>query len=74
MNDFVEGDVVICCDSGQAGTIIESNKREVWVLLRNGNIWVNSANMLRMPQDQADLDACPIEVERIEHKPRSRED
>lgn len=69
MSDFAEGVVVICCDTGQAGTIIENVGRNVWVLLRNSNIWVGSTSMCRLPQDQADLDAAPIDVERSE-KPR----
>lgn len=69
MNEFIEGKVVVC-GSGQAGSIIHTDERNIWVLLRNGNIWVGFINQIRLPQDQADLDACPIEVERIE-KPRT---
>lgn len=73
MVDFEEGDVVIC-GSGQAGTIAQICGRSVWVLLRNGNIWIGSMGQIRIPQDEADLEACPIEVERIEPKIVYRED
>jgi hypothetical protein len=69
MSEFVEGNVVIC-GTQQAGSIIHTDGRNVWVLLRNGNIWVGFINQIRMPQDQADLDACPLDVERAE-KPRT---
>ena len=64
--EFIEGDVVIC-GSGQAGTVIQSG-RDVWVFLRNGDVWTGPAHQIRFPQDQADLDAAPINVERLEAK------
>jgi len=64
---FEEGSVVICGTS-QAGTITDIFKRNVWVLLQNGDIWVGSVGQIRFPQDQADLDACPLNVERLETK------
>lgn len=67
MNGFEEGSVVIC-STGQAGTITEISGRDVWILLRNNDIWVGPVNQCRLPQDQADLDAAPIDVERLEKK------
>jgi hypothetical protein len=66
MNDFKDGDVVIV-NSGQAGTLIQTGKN-VWVFLRNGNIWVGPIHNIRLPQDQADLDSCPLDVPREEEK------
>jgi len=67
MSDFVEG-VVVICGSGQAGSIVQIDGRDVWVLLRNGDVWVGSSNQCRIPQDEADLNACPLDVERLEKK------
>lgn len=67
MNEFVEGSVVIC-GSTQAGTIVQIANREVWILLRNGDLWVGPIHQIRFPQDNADLEACPIDVERLEKK------
>lgn len=73
MTDFVEGGVVIV-STGQAGTIVESIKRDVWVLLRNGDVWVGPTSHIRYPQDGEDLAACPINVERLEPKIIRRKD
>jgi hypothetical protein len=62
-NSFREGDVVIC-GSGQAGSLVQEGS-DVWVLLTNGDIWTGPENRIRHPQDQADLDAAPLEVEKI---------
>jgi hypothetical protein len=67
MNDFEEGSVVICLTS-QAGTIIQLTSQDVWVLLANKDVWVGPIRAIRFPQDQADLDACPLNVQRIEEK------
>lgn len=64
---FKEGSVVIC-NTGQAGTLVQIAGKEVWVLLRNSDVWVGQVHHIRSPQDQADLDACPIDVERLEKK------
>jgi hypothetical protein len=65
MNDYlIEGSVVIC-DSGQAGTLTHLDRAEACVLLRNGELWHGIVNRLRKPQDDADLAACPIDVERV---------
>ena len=66
MNEFVEGSVIIC-GSGQAGSIVQIAE-DVWVLLRNGDIWVGPQHRLRFPQSQEDLDQAPIDVERAEQK------
>lgn len=63
---FAEGTVVIILTT-QAGTIVQEGK-DLWVLLRNGDMWVGSERQVRLPQDQNDLDACPVDVERPEPK------
>ena len=73
MNDFMVGEVTIC-NTGQAGTITDIIRREVWVLLRNNDIWGGPLSHIRKPQDEADLSACPIDVERLEPKIRPRKD
>lgn len=73
MSECVLGDVLIC-GSGQSGTVIQICG-ELWILLLNGDIWIGPSNQCRFPQDEADLAACPLNVERLE-KPiiRSKED
>lgn len=63
MKDFVEGDVVIVV-TGQAGTLVNFSQ-DSWVLLANHDIWVGPKHNIRFPQDQADLDACIFNVERL---------
>ncbi len=70
MNNIDEGSVVICSTT-QAGTVIQAGS-EVWVLLANGDIWTGPAHGLREPQDQADLDACPLEVERFVEREKAK--
>ena len=60
MTEFKEGDVVILVSTGQAGTIFYLDAKSAWVLLTCGNIWIGSKREIRIPQDQSDLDACPI--------------
>lgn len=67
MNNIFEGSVVIC-GSGQSGSIIQMDSKNVWVLLKNSNIWIGPMHQVRLPQDQEDLDSCPLEVERIPNK------
>lgn len=64
MKEFVEGDVAICATT-QAGTVIEVDGTGVWILLANGDIWVGPFHQCRYPQDEADLAACPLNVERL---------
>lgn len=64
MKDFAEGDIVICVTS-QAGTIAQIAGKDVWVLLQNGDIWVGLTHDIRFPQNQEDLDACPLNIERL---------
>jgi hypothetical protein len=66
MSDFQEGDVVIC-GTGQSGTLVQEGSN-VWILLRNGDLWTGPENRIRHPQDEADLEACPMEVERFVDK------
>lgn len=68
MKNFSEGDVVISTVQGQAGTVIQVADGEVWVLLRNGDLLTGPIHQIRFPQNQADLDAAPVDVERIEQK------
>jgi len=63
MKQFKDGDVVIC-STGQAGTVIQFSGSDTWVLLANRDIWVGAPHKMRFPQDQADLDAAPLNVER----------
>ena len=70
---FKEGDVVIYL-TGQAGTVTQITGQDVWILLRNADIKVGFIREIRFPQDQADLDACPIDVERVEPKRSIRSD
>ena len=73
MTDFEEGSVVICSTS-QAGTLVQVAGKDVWVLLANGDVWVGQAHHIRYPQDQADLDACPLNVDRLEKRVPRDED
>jgi len=66
MSDFQEGEVVIV-KTGQVGTLIQEGS-DVWVLLQNGDIWTGPVHGVRYPQDEADLEACPMEVERFVDK------
>lgn len=61
------GTVVICGD-GRAGTIEIVVGSTVWVLTRNHHIWIGPLNQCREPQSQEDLDACPVDVPRLEQK------
>ena len=63
MDKLNEGSVVIC-DSGQIGCIVQLDGQQAFVLLKNMGIWHGIVNRLREPQDQADIDACPLEIER----------
>ena len=67
MSKFKEGDVVICSTT-QAGTVIGLAGRDVSILLANGEMWHGIDSHVRHPQDEADLAACPLNVERLEPK------
>jgi hypothetical protein len=73
MKNIEEGLIVII-GTGQCGTVSEIIGNDIWVLLRNGDIWVGPLNRVRMPQSQEDQDACPVNVERLETKRTERED
>jgi len=66
---MVEGSVVIV-SSGQAGTLVARSGESVTVLLRSGYLWQGPINQCRIPQDEQDLAACPIHVERVSPKPK----
>ena len=70
---MVEGDIVICSTS-QAGTLIQIDGKNAWVFLRNGDIWTGFLSQIYKPQSQEHLDACPINVPRIEAKRTIREE
>lgn len=65
------GTIVICA-TGQAGTIEWISGNTASVLLRNNDVWCGPLSQCREPQDQADLDACPIDVPRPETKIKKR--
>lgn len=67
---MTEGTVVITTDSGQAGTVILVYGDSAQVLLANGEIWQGQVRMLRLPQSREELDAAPLNVERVVPKPR----
>ena len=73
MNNIDEGSVVIVA-TGQAGTVVQMDGSEVWVLLANGDIWVGSSKQAHPPQSAEHLAACPFNVERLENKPILRKD
>jgi hypothetical protein len=64
MTQFREGDVVIC-GTGQAGTVISANSRDLGVLLTNGEIWYGSDGHCYHP-DEETLAAAPLEVDRFD--------
>ncbi len=61
---FEEGSVIILAHTLQLGTIIHMGQ-DVWVLLTCGDIWVGNQREIRFPQDQADLDACVLNVDKF---------
>ena len=67
MTKFNVGDVVIC-GTGQAGTLLSLAGRDASVLLANTELWHGMDSQMRHPQDEADLAACPLNVERLEPK------
>ena len=67
MRSFEENDVLIV-KTQQAGTVVQVNGKDIWLLLRNNDVWVGPSHDARFPQDQADLDACKVDVERLEVK------
>lgn len=62
--DLKEGDVVIVSTS-QPGTLCGLIGTQATVFLTNGDMWYGSVNQIRHPQDQADLDAAPINIDRF---------
>lgn len=69
MKEFVEGEVIVV-GTTQAGSVVQVDGSNIWVLLNNGDIWIGPFHQCRYPQDEADLAACPIEVERFEERER----
>jgi hypothetical protein len=64
MSDYLKEGSVCICDTGQSGTLTHLDGKEASVLLLNLEMWHGITNRLRLPQDQADLNACPLNVER----------
>ncbi len=65
MDDFFEGQVVIVALTMQAGTVANIVKDFVWILLQNGDIWCGNMRDIRHPQDEEDLKACVVNVDRF---------
>ncbi len=65
--DLKEGDIVIC-DTGQSGCLTHLDGNGASVLLLNLCMWHGPVHGLRKPQDDADLSACPLEVDRFEQR------
>lgn len=64
MNISLEEGSVIICPTGQSGCLVQLEGCEACVLLKNLEMWHGTSNRLRLPQDDADLAACPFNVER----------
>lgn len=69
MTHFSEGDVVIC-GTGQAGTVISTDGRDLCVLLANGEIWYGSDSHCYHPDDDT-LAAAPLEVDRFDTREKA---
>jgi hypothetical protein len=65
---------VVISDTGQSGCVTHLDGQEASVLLLNRDMWHGMVNRLRVPQDQVDLDSCPLDVERKENVERRRRD
>ena len=66
MNTIKLGDVVIINTTGQAGTVSEILAPDMLqVILRNGEVYHGAPTSVRIPQSQEDLDAAPIDVDRL---------
>jgi hypothetical protein len=61
----MESGKVLIVGSGQAGTCLYGDKDSICVLLRNGDLWYGNPKECREPQDQADLDAAPVDFDRF---------
>lgn len=69
---YKPGNVVIV-STGQAGTLWWITDKEIAVLLANGDIWYGQLYEIRLPQNDADLKACPRDVPKFV-KPYKRSD
>lgn len=69
-NEALEGTVVII-PTGQAGSIVNCGPNDIWVLLRNGDIWVGSAKLAYEPQSAEELALAPLEVDRFEFRDKA---
>lgn len=67
---FKEGDVVIA-GTGQAGTVIQVNGRDLMVLLTNMLIWQGSDGHCYHP-DADVLAAAPLNVDRFEDREKAK--
>lgn len=59
MKEINEGSVVIV-SLGHVGTYICGSKDKAAVLLTNGDIWYGNHHEMRIPHDQAEIDACLV--------------
>ena len=64
MSDYFKEGSVVIVDTGQSGCLTHLDGNEASVLLLNLEMWHGMTNRLRVPQDVADLAACPLNVER----------
>lgn len=67
MSKYKYGDVVIV-KTGQAGTVLHVNDKEMAVLLRNRDIWYGQEYDARFPSSKQELKACPIDVDKWEER------
>ena len=64
MSDYIKEGSVVICDTAQSGCVTHLDGSEASVLLLNLEMWHGMTNRLRLPQNQEDLNACPLNVEK----------
>jgi hypothetical protein len=64
MSDYFKEGSVVIVDTGQSGCLTHLDGNEASVLLLNLEMWHGMTNRLRLPQNQEDLSACPLNVEK----------
>lgn len=65
----MEGNVVMCDQTGQAGTLYSLTSDQAQVLLTNGEIWVGSRKMVHIPLP-GELEQALYNVERVAPAPK----
>jgi hypothetical protein len=71
MKEIIHGDVVIV-STGQAGTYMDDSEQGAMVFLANGDIWYGLYSIMRRPQDDADLAACPENFDRFAQREKPK--